>query len=90
MTDPQPSPQPGLPHPPQATNNVDPKQMVQFVTTIKNAEQQVGEHIIRALQHPKTVAVVTTVRTARPASSGSLANKRSRQRAKRELLCQPR
>ena len=30
-------------------------------TTIKNAEQQVGEHIIAALQHNDTVAVLTTV-----------------------------
>ena len=35
--------------------------MAQFVTTIKNAEQQVGEHIIHALQHDDTVAVITTV-----------------------------
>jgi uncharacterized protein (DUF111 family) len=45
----------------QATNEVDKDQMVQFVTTIKNAEQQVGEHIIQALQHKNTVAVITTV-----------------------------
>ena len=37
------------------------KQIAQFVTTIKNAEQQVGEHIIAALQHDDTVAVLTTV-----------------------------
>jgi hypothetical protein len=35
--------------------------IAQFVTTIKNAEQQVGEHIITALQHADTVAVLTTV-----------------------------
>jgi len=29
--------------------------------TVKNAEQQVGEHIIGALQYPDTVAVLTTV-----------------------------
>ncbi len=45
----------------QATNDVDPKQIVHFVTKIKNAEQQVGEHILRALQHDDTVAVLTTV-----------------------------
>ncbi|TWT81001.1 hypothetical protein CA13_24480 [Planctomycetes bacterium CA13] len=39
----------------------DAKQIAQFVTTIKNAEQQVGEHIIAALQHDNTVAVITTV-----------------------------
>ncbi|MCA9133790.1 MAG: hypothetical protein KDA45_11575 [Planctomycetales bacterium] len=32
-----------------------------FVSTIKNAEQQVGEHIIQALQHADTVAVLTSV-----------------------------
>lgn len=40
---------------------VDQGQIAHFVTTIKNAEQQVGEHIIRALQHEDTVAVLTTV-----------------------------
>ncbi|SMP76986.1 hypothetical protein SAMN06265222_12258 [Neorhodopirellula lusitana] len=40
---------------------VDPKQLTQFVSTIKNAEQQVGEHIIHALEHEDTVAVLTTV-----------------------------
>ena len=45
----------------EVTNDVDKKQMTQFVTTIKNAEQQVGEHIIQALQHEDTVAVITTV-----------------------------
>ncbi len=44
-----------------ATNDVDPNQLTHFVTTIKNAEQQVGEHIIKALQHGDTVAVLTTV-----------------------------
>ena len=42
-------------------DQVDQQQMARFVTTIKNAEQQVGEHIIRALQHNDTVAVITTV-----------------------------
>lgn len=40
---------------------VDRSKIAQFVTTIKNAEQQVGENIIRALQHEDTVAVITTV-----------------------------
>ena len=44
-----------------AINEVDPKQILHFVTTIKNAEQQVGEHILKALQHGDTVAVLTTV-----------------------------
>ena len=42
-------------------DQVDQAQIAQFVTAIKNAEQQVGEHIIRALQHEDTVAVITTV-----------------------------
>ncbi|EMI19715.1 hypothetical protein RMSM_03385 [Rhodopirellula maiorica SM1] len=45
----------------QVTNDVDSQQIAQFVTTIKNAEQQVGEHIITALRHEDTVAVITTV-----------------------------
>ena len=42
-------------------DQADKSQIAQFVTAIKNAEQQVGEHIIRALQHEDTVAVITTV-----------------------------
>lgn len=42
-------------------SGVDRKQIAQFMTTIKNAEQQVGEHVIQALQHEDTVAVLTTV-----------------------------
>ncbi len=44
-----------------AETDTDGKKIAQFVTTIKNAEQQVGEHIIQALQHADTVAVLTTV-----------------------------
>ncbi|MGI9474226.1 MAG: hypothetical protein ACR2NZ_21980 [Rubripirellula sp.] len=44
-----------------AADQVDSNQIAQFVTTIKNAEEQVGEHIIQALQHTNTVAVLTTV-----------------------------
>jgi hypothetical protein len=43
------------------TDAKDRAKIAQFVTTIKNAEQQVGEHIIQALQHADTVAVLTTV-----------------------------
>ncbi|EMI58407.1 hypothetical protein [Rhodopirellula sallentina] len=56
LTDPL--PQPLAEH---VTNDVDKKQIAQFVTTIKNSEQQVGENIIAALQHEDTVAVLTTV-----------------------------
>ncbi|MEO9593848.1 hypothetical protein [Rhodopirellula bahusiensis] len=41
-------------------NPPDSAQLTQFVTTIKNAEQQVGENIIEALKHPGCVAVLTT------------------------------
>jgi hypothetical protein len=40
---------------------LDREKIAQFVTTIKNAEQQIGEHIVTALQHADTVAVLTTV-----------------------------
>ena len=43
------------------TNDVDGEKIAQFVTTIRNAEEQVGQHIIQALQHDDTVAVITTV-----------------------------
>ncbi len=46
---------------PAVTNDVDPQQVRHFVSEIKSAEQQVGEHIVAALQDPQTVAVVTTV-----------------------------
>jgi hypothetical protein len=35
--------------------------MPQFVTVLTPMEQQVGVHVINALQHPETVAVLTTV-----------------------------
>lgn len=46
---------------PSIVQHVDPKQIKQFVTQIKSAEQQVGEHIVKALQDDETVAVLTTV-----------------------------
>ncbi len=46
---------------PSIVEHVDPKQIKRFVTQIKSAEQQVGEHIVRALQDDETVAVLTTV-----------------------------
>ncbi len=46
---------------PSIVEHVDPKQIKQFITKIKSAEQQVGEHIVRALQDDETVAVLTTV-----------------------------
>jgi hypothetical protein len=46
---------------PNVVTKVDRQQLQQFVTTIKSAEAQIGEHIINALQHDDTVAVLTTV-----------------------------
>ena len=46
---------------PRVIQKVDRQQLQHFVTEIKTAEQQVGENIIRALQHDDTVAVLTTV-----------------------------
>lgn len=44
-----------------AVANQDSGQLKQFVTQIKSAEQQMGEHILAALQDPNTVAVLTAV-----------------------------
>ena len=46
---------------PAVIQDVDSNQIKQFVTQIRSAEHQVGEHIIDALQDPDTVAVLTTV-----------------------------
>jgi hypothetical protein len=35
--------------------------LAQFVTPLKQIEQQIGEHVVAALQHEHTVAVLTTV-----------------------------
>ena len=43
------------------TSEQERAKIAQFVTTIRNAQQQIGEHIIQALQHADTVAVLTTV-----------------------------
>jgi hypothetical protein len=47
--------------PSQKVQNVSAQEISHFVTSIKNVEQQIGEHIIQALQHADTVAVLTTV-----------------------------
>jgi hypothetical protein len=44
-----------------AVANQDSGQLKQFVTQIKTAEHQMGEHIITALQDPNTVAVLTAI-----------------------------
>lgn len=41
--------------------NATPQQVSHFVTSIKDVHQQVGEHVIGALQQPNTVAVITSV-----------------------------
>jgi hypothetical protein len=46
---------------PVVVRRVDRAQLKQFVTTIKSAEQQIGEHIVEALSDDETVAVLTTV-----------------------------
>ncbi len=59
------SPTSGLPldsqNLPAVTHDVDASQIKQFVTRIKSAEQQIGEHILTALQEDGTVAVLTAV-----------------------------
>ncbi len=46
---------------PAVVQDVDTNQIKQFITQIRSAEHQVGQHIITALQDPDTVAVLTTV-----------------------------
>lgn len=41
--------------------NLNATQMKRFVTSIKDPIHQVGEHVVGALQHDDTVAVLTTV-----------------------------
>lgn len=61
MSSPQsPNTPPEQPRQPQV-QNASGAEVARFVTTIKNAEQQIGEHVVEALQHPDTVAVLTTV-----------------------------
>ncbi len=64
QADPGSSPQNSLPHDENdmpAVTNQDSGQLMQFVTQIKSAEHQMGEHIITALQDPNTVAVLTAI-----------------------------
>lgn len=49
------------PEVPVVAQRPDAGQIQQFITEIKSAETQVGEHIITALQDPDNVAVITTV-----------------------------
>jgi len=46
---------------PAVAEEVDVSQLKHFVTHIRSAEEQVGQHIITALQDEQTVAVLTTV-----------------------------
>lgn len=46
---------------PVVTNDVDVSQIKHFVTQIRSAEEQIGQHIIEALQDDQTVAILTTV-----------------------------
>ncbi|MCA9126443.1 MAG: hypothetical protein KDB22_05135 [Planctomycetales bacterium] len=45
----------------QAVKNADAAEIARFVSTIKDIDQQVGEHVIGALRHADTVAVLTSV-----------------------------
>jgi hypothetical protein len=59
----------GLVHGPESDSAIVPAsqrelaegQLPQFVSILTPMEQQVGLHVISALQHPETVAVLTTV-----------------------------
>ena len=47
---------------PDASNSTNNKaQVARFVSKIKNLDLQIGEHVLAALQHPDTVAVLTTI-----------------------------
>ncbi len=46
---------------PRVAQNATGQQVARFVSKIKNLEQQVGEHVVHALQYPDTVAVLTTI-----------------------------
>ncbi len=46
---------------PAVIRNVDASQIKHFITRIKSAEHQIGEHILTALQEDGTVAVLTAV-----------------------------
>lgn len=46
---------------PQVAQNATNQQVARFVSKIKNLDQQIGEHVVEALQHPDTVAVLTTI-----------------------------
>ncbi len=46
---------------PSIVQHVDRTQIKQVITRIQSAEQQVGEHIVKALQDDETVAVLSTV-----------------------------
>ena len=50
---------------PPAQRDLNDAGLPQFVTVLTPMEQQVGIHVINALQHPETVAVLTTVAMGR-------------------------
>jgi len=47
--------------PQQVAQNATAPQMARFVSKIKDLNQQIGEHVVQALQHADTVAVLTTI-----------------------------
>lgn len=46
---------------PNVVQHVDERQIKQFITPLKTFEQQIGEHVMRALATEDTVAVITAV-----------------------------
>lgn len=45
----------------QTKNSVRSSAIPRFVSKVKNLDLQIGENVLAALQHPDTVAVITTV-----------------------------
>lgn len=47
--------------PAKRVQNGNEQSVSRFVSKVKNLDLQIGEHVLAALQHPNTVAVLTTV-----------------------------
>ena len=47
--------------PARRVQNGSEQQIARFVSKVKNLDLQIGEHVLAALQHADTVAVLTTV-----------------------------
>jgi hypothetical protein len=55
------STEPSAPHSQRVVENLSEPQIARFVSKIKNVELQIGEHVVSALKHADTVAVLTTI-----------------------------